>query len=296
MNSKHPDTDRHSNDLTQLSSREQLSALMDGALPADQTRFLLRRLQHDESLAASWERWRIAGEAMRGLAPTQRLPADFARRVSASLHGDAGLQELAPVATVGRPGWLRWAGGAAVAASVAVVALLAMPPGDVREGAATPQLAAASAIEPAAPSLAAAEAPLPRPARSAETPAAVTAATVAVAVAARPPRPERSAQAGATRRSPAPAAAGEVPAVASVLAANPIVTRPWPRAVLPQYAQGGLAVGFGDGDAAVANPFQQPQLAMVPVFEPPASDRDSEVRAVSASDAGNEPAPETEPR
>ncbi|MBS0231787.1 MAG: hypothetical protein JSS52_11600, partial [Proteobacteria bacterium] len=41
------DTDRHCNDLTQLCSREQLSALMDGALPEDQTRFLLRRLQHD---------------------------------------------------------------------------------------------------------------------------------------------------------------------------------------------------------------------------------------------------------
>ena len=68
------------NDLTQLSSREQLSALMDGALPADQTRFLLRRLQHDAPLAECWQRWRLAGEVMRGLAPAQRLPADFALR------------------------------------------------------------------------------------------------------------------------------------------------------------------------------------------------------------------------
>ena len=52
------------NDLTQLSSREQLSALMDGALPADQTRFLLRRLQHDAPLAECWQRWRLAGEVM----------------------------------------------------------------------------------------------------------------------------------------------------------------------------------------------------------------------------------------
>ena len=76
-------------DLTQLSSREQLSALMDGALPADQTRFLLRRLQHDDSLAECWERWRLSAEVMRGLAPAQRLPADFASRVSASLRGEA---------------------------------------------------------------------------------------------------------------------------------------------------------------------------------------------------------------
>lgn len=296
MNSKHPDTDRHSNDLTQLSSREQLSALMDGALPADQTRFLLRRLQHDESLAASWERWRIAGEAMRGLAPTQRLPADFARRVSASLHDGASVEELAPVATVRSPGWVRWAGGAAVAASVAMVALLAVRPVGVPEGATTPQVAAASAAEPAAPSLAAVEA-LPQPAGVAETPAAVPPATVAVALATRPSPRGRPAQAGVKRQSPAPVAAGQVPAVAAVLAPSPIVTRPWPRAVLPQYADGGLAVGFGDGAAAVANPFQQPQLTMVPGFESPASDGDSEARAASSeADAGSDPAPETEPR
>ena len=68
--------DAIANDLTQLSSREQLSALMDGALPADQTRFLLRRLQHDAPLAGCWERWRLTGEVMRGLAPAQRLPAE----------------------------------------------------------------------------------------------------------------------------------------------------------------------------------------------------------------------------
>ena len=75
------DTDLHSNDLTQLSSREQLSALMDSALPADQTRFLLRRLRHDATLAECWERWRITGEVMRGLAPAQRLPSDFAKKL-----------------------------------------------------------------------------------------------------------------------------------------------------------------------------------------------------------------------
>ncbi len=79
--------------LTQLSSREQLSALMDGALPADETRFLLRRLQHDASLAESWERWRLSAEVMRGLAPAQRLPADFASRVAASLRDEAERDE-----------------------------------------------------------------------------------------------------------------------------------------------------------------------------------------------------------
>ena len=63
MTPMNTDTDRHCIDLTQLSSREQLSALMDGALPEDQTRFLLRRLQHDDELAGSWERWRISSRS-----------------------------------------------------------------------------------------------------------------------------------------------------------------------------------------------------------------------------------------
>ena len=156
------DNDIHCNDLTQLSSREQLSALMDGALPADQTRFLLRRLQHDDSLAECWERWRITGETMRGLAPAQRLPADFASRVSAALHGGDIVAEKAASArgTARMPAWLRWSGGAAVAASLAMVALVVRQPvGD--PAAATPavQVASAPAVSaPAAPQL-----PVPTP-------------------------------------------------------------------------------------------------------------------------------------
>ncbi|WP_275672725.1 sigma-E factor negative regulatory protein, partial [Thermomonas flagellata] len=96
------DPDHRSSDLTRLSSREQLSALMDGALPRDATRFLLRRLQHDAELAACWERWRIAGEALRGSAPGHRLPPDFAARVAAAVQGAPR-----PAAVRRRPGW-RW--------------------------------------------------------------------------------------------------------------------------------------------------------------------------------------------
>ena len=137
-------TESATNDLTQLSSREQLSALMDGALPPDQTRFLLRRLQHDAPLAESWERWRLAGETMRGLAPAQRLPADFALRVGAALRG-----EDAPAMRSGgkrMPTWLRWGGGAAMAASLAVVALIARQPDIEAPSASTPVQLAASPV------------------------------------------------------------------------------------------------------------------------------------------------------
>ena len=269
MNSRHPDTDRHSNDLTQLSSREQLSALMDGALPADQTRFLLRRLQHDESLAASWERWRIAGEAMRGLAPTQRLPADFARRVGAALHGE---QQKTPVALPSGPrsgGW-RWGGGAALAASVALVAVLALRPADAPDvGAPAPQVAAAAAVTTAP------QARVARPEGAPVQPVLVADAPEARVVA--PVPRERAVQPRAMREPPAAVIAQVRTPAATVLSPPAIVTRPWPRAVLPQYAHDGLAVGFGDGGRAspVDNPFQQAGLAMVPAFEPVAGEPDA---------------------
>lgn len=298
MTAMNTDPDLHSNDLTQLSSREQLSALMDGALPADQTRFLLRRLQHDDSLAGSWERWRMAGETMRGLAPAQRLPADFAARVSAALHGDAvhAPPQVAAKGAAHGPAWLRWGGGAAMAASLAVVAALALRPADapdtaelaVQVAAATPE-AQAPAHHPRTPAPAASD-------TVADAPAALVAAA---AVAAKPVR-ERRTPVRAPRQEPTAApmvAQTDVPASATPagvpLPQDGIVTRPWPRSVLPQYASSGLTVGLGDGNTAAShNPFQPPRLVMVPVVEPagapppPAADADA---------PGNNPAPSAQP-
>ena len=294
MNTQHPDTDRHSMDLTQLSSREQLSALMDGALPADQTRFLLRRLQHDDSLAGSWERWRIAGEAMRGLAPAQRLPADFAQRVSSALHGEAEAAGPATAVTATRmPAWVRWGGGAAMAASLAVVALIASRPGGLpAEGVAPAQVAAVATDVPSAP--VAAELPPAAPATVAEAPVALAAAAV------QPVRTRKAERAAApARQASAPrlvAGADTAEQVAAPVPAPqpPIATRPWPRSVLPQYATGGLAVGFGEGAAATPhNPFRQPRLVMVPV-QAPVADPDgpaADARATDAPAAADAPVP-----
>lgn len=268
-----PDT--VANDLTQLSSREQLSALMDGALPADQTRFLLRRLQHDASLAGSWERWRLAGEVMRGLAPAQRLPADFASRVSAALHGDV----VVTPATRGvrTPAWLRWGGGAAMAASLAVVALMArQPAGEVPSAAA--QVASVAAPDTRLPGGA-----LPGELSPEDAGAAVQAlpATSAAMVAGTPSpgnrgAPQRRAPARVqvtTVRTPAldtqsvAAAGSSMLGNGSTIPQPDIVTRPWPRSVLPQYASGGLAVGFGDQarGASAYNPFQvEPGIGGLP--------------------------------
>ncbi len=104
--------------------REHLSALIDNELDRDRTRFLLKRAEHDTELAAVWQRWHFYGEAMRGTALPLRK--DFARAIAARLDEDAAAPQAAP--SQGSQ-VLRWGGGFAVAASVALAALLFTRPG-----------------------------------------------------------------------------------------------------------------------------------------------------------------------
>lgn len=98
-----------------------LSALIDGELPPDQARFLLKRLGNDPALRATWERWQLASACLRR-GEMRPMPAGFADRVTAALDAE-------PVPRASRlPQALRWAGGGAVAASVALAALLAVSP------------------------------------------------------------------------------------------------------------------------------------------------------------------------
>jgi len=265
------DTTLHATTLTQLSSREQLSALMDGALPADETRFLLRRLQHDASLAECWERWRLGGEVMRGLAPAQRLPADFATRVAQALqHG--GQPPIAAAPRERKPAWLRWGGGAAMAASLAVVVgfVARQPAADPASTTPQQQVAAVSPVidDSPVPSAPVPSNPIPMPAAS----DSLVAATAIAAAVVRPVRSRDTARSAQAARV-APVRESEAIASANLPISAPqpdIVTRPWPRSVLPQYAgNNALAVGFGDhARAAPYNPFQSPALAEI---APPAA-------------------------
>lgn len=122
---------------------EQLSALMDGELERDESRFLLKRLATDQELPLRWGRYHVVRQALRrqetiGLAP------GFAESVMARL-------DLEPaVHARGTAGWLRWGAGGAIAASVAVAALvLTRPAGE--PGSATPTLAARGATQQSAP-------------------------------------------------------------------------------------------------------------------------------------------------
>lgn len=103
------------------SPREQLSALMDGALDRDATRFLLKRCESDAELGECWQRWHVAGEILRG-GKVVPVKIDLVRAVSLALE-----QEAKPAQGAGRT-VLRWGGGFAVAASVALAALIVVRP------------------------------------------------------------------------------------------------------------------------------------------------------------------------
>lgn len=283
--------------------RQQLSALMDGELLADEARFLLRRLQHDHDLAGCWERWQLCGDVLRGHAQAP-APAGFAERVALAIAGDAAASnatQAASSATAARPRNLlaRWGGGA-LAASVALVALFMarqQSPQDVPVGEGT-QVTSTQATTPArAPASPAAPAP------DAEAYAAA-----AVAVAATVPRRQDATRRSATRSqqaarsaqrvaradapvrangsvsaqgAPSDAMAALSAATAMPTASDPfshrahdavVASRPWPRSALSGYpsATGALTTGYSsDAAARTFYPFE-PRLQSVPPVAVPA--------------------------
>ena len=132
-------------------TNEQLSALIDGELPRDELRFLLRRIDNDADLAQRWSRYQVASAVLRRQYAAPVSSDAFAAAVLARLDVDA-VAVRRPLA--GR--LVRWAGGGAIAASVAVFALVATRPAGTNGGSTMPALAgptvAAVQVPAAAPS------------------------------------------------------------------------------------------------------------------------------------------------
>ncbi len=264
--------------------REQLSAMMDGALSTDEARFLLRRMEHDDELADCWERWQFAGDAMRGHAG-RALPADFSRRVGRAIADDLALDEVveaqtfAVAATPGarrRRPLLGWGGGAALAASVALAALIGSR--TLSSPADAPQPAVATAPAPASVvPVPAVSVPVPKPvlpAGVAEAGAAAIAAAAAATKDNRSPRPHllASAQAIPAGRSTASLAAAKSRAAASTQIVQvakathgrdlapgaDMASKPWPRALVPGASAGGEVTAGFEGSPAF-QPFPPPR-------------------------------------
>jgi sigma-E factor negative regulatory protein RseA len=104
--------------------REQISAFLDGELPGGESELLLKRMLRDSALRDSFGRYALIGEAMRGMKHVP-LRGNFTGAINGAIDGDPAK----PAATdPARPGqrWWKTLGGAAVAASVAVVAVVAL--------------------------------------------------------------------------------------------------------------------------------------------------------------------------
>jgi len=123
--------------------REHLSSLMDGEISRETGRFLVRRLGADEELCATWARYHLVRDCLRhqegGLAGET-----LATRVRRAIESES------PPAAPRKAGgvWLRPAVGMAIAASVALMAIVAVGPAN-RPVQPSSNIAAESAEPPA---------------------------------------------------------------------------------------------------------------------------------------------------
>jgi sigma-E factor negative regulatory protein RseA len=105
--------------------REQVSAFLDGELPNSETELLLKRLTRDGELRESFGRYALIGEAVRGTTRGGLITRGFTGRVNLAIDG-----ELIPanghIPPTRGPRWWRPFAGAAVAAGVAAVAVVAL--------------------------------------------------------------------------------------------------------------------------------------------------------------------------
>lgn len=274
---------------------QQLSALMDGDLPPDQARFLLRRMEHDTELTGCWERWQLCGDALRGQAQAP-APAGFADRIALAIAAEPMRSAANATSPRTRSNLARWGGGA-LAASVAAIALFMVRQQVPDEAPSQTAPTVANQSPAPAPSTAS-----PEPVQTAAT---VTAASVAVASV---PRRQNDARRSATRSQQAARSAAAVrnaPERAVAAASVPVINvlakapagagvndprdsfsnvqittpaaRPWPRAVLPQYSSGNGAFNADystDRAAQTFYPFEPRLPVNPPVAVPEPAPRD----------------------
>jgi negative regulator of sigma E activity len=256
-----PDSSSNHHPLHPRDERETLSALFDGELPGDAARFALKRLDHDADWRETCGRWQMIGDALRGEA-TSAAPAGFASGVMRMLDAE----EQAAVASVASSGRVastatnlrrRWIGGAALAASVAMAAVLVVRPFSETSSPDRQVASAPTATQMPAPSAVTVPAPT-----SANTPSPTLIAAAEAPVATASHRAARSPRTATrvVRRQAAPVRNEADEATTVVASATPapvttgrpfhppvddIVTRPWPRSVLSGDNAGALTVGFG---------------------------------------------------
>lgn len=104
-------------------TREHISSLMDGEMSRDASRFLVRRLGADDSLGSTWARYHMVRDCLRD------PDGGLASRGLSSRISEAIERENPPAARRKATRWMKPAAGVAIAASVALMAVLAVGPG-----------------------------------------------------------------------------------------------------------------------------------------------------------------------
>lgn len=254
-----PDSSSNHHPLHPRDERETLSALFDGELPGDAARFALKRLDHDADWRETCGRWQMIGDALRGEA-TSAAPTGFASGVMRMLDAEAAVASVAServTASTATNLRRRWIGGAALAASVAMAAVLVVRPFSETSSPDRQVASAPTATQMPAPSAVTVPAPT-----SANTPSPTLIAAAEAPVATASHRAARSPRTATrvVRRQAAPVRNEADEATTVVASATPapvttgrpfhppvddIVTRPWPRSVLSGDNAGALTVGFG---------------------------------------------------
>jgi sigma-E factor negative regulatory protein RseA len=110
---------------------EQLSALLDGELPPEETALLMKRLEREPELRTRLARYGLCGGVLRGERVSVRR--DFALRMSAVVAGEPVLATPTPharpvpaAATAAALRWLKPLAGIGVAAAVAGLAVFVL--------------------------------------------------------------------------------------------------------------------------------------------------------------------------
>ena len=105
-------------------TREHLSSLVDGEISRETSRFLVRRLGADDELRATWTRYHLVRDCLRhqdGVSAGE----DLCARVSLALENELPGKRSRTFPTA----WLKPAAGLAIAASVALMAVVAVGSG-----------------------------------------------------------------------------------------------------------------------------------------------------------------------
>ena len=113
-----------SKDTMSKDTREHLSALVDGEISSDTSRFLVKRLGSDVELRATWARYHLVRDCLRHQ-EGEIAHDDLCARISKAIENEQVEMQKPPVSRR----WLKPVGGMAIAASVALMAISTVGPG-----------------------------------------------------------------------------------------------------------------------------------------------------------------------